>query len=444
MIIYSPIVVYAPGLIVSHVTKINVHYITPIICLVCILYTVFGGIKAVIWTDALQSLIMIGSSATVIALGIIEHGGIGNVFKTNYETGRFILKFDLDPTLRDTIWSLTFGTYFHVLGIYSFGQSTIQKYLSLKDFKDVKRTNIIASFGLILVFFLCQLCGYVALARYVFCDPKSVNKIQKPDQILPYYIMDLGKSFPGLAGIFVAGVISAGLSTLSAILNSLAATMYNDFLCNLLPNKIVKNHEATTLKFLVAILGVLCVSMVYIIEHLGTTLLPLVTTFLGLTSGPMVGLFFAGMLLPNINATSVLIGGVTSLVILIWIVFTSQWYKTNKMLVYPTLNVYTNSCKFQTNDSSILLNPITNITNVTINDVPWIYRISHHLYPIIGVIVVVVISLIASYFFKNKEPVNEDYLSPVVARYMRRKRYGKSASYVSIEKAHLQLNDIKD
>ena len=69
-------------------TNINVHFITPVICTVCILYTVFGGIKAVVWTDALQFFVMIGSIIMVVTMGVVSVGGLGNVFSVAYNTGR--------------------------------------------------------------------------------------------------------------------------------------------------------------------------------------------------------------------------------------------------------------------------------------------------------------------------------------------------------------------
>lgn len=69
-------------------TNINVHFITPTICLICIFYTTIGGLKAVIWTDAMQFVAMIGAVFAVVWVGIGSVGGFQNIFKIAQESGR--------------------------------------------------------------------------------------------------------------------------------------------------------------------------------------------------------------------------------------------------------------------------------------------------------------------------------------------------------------------
>lgn len=80
-VLYLPVIVYAPALAFSQVTGVNLHVITPIMCVICIFYTTFGGLRAVVWTDTLQFVAMIGAIIVVMILGTLTVGGFVNVFE---------------------------------------------------------------------------------------------------------------------------------------------------------------------------------------------------------------------------------------------------------------------------------------------------------------------------------------------------------------------------
>lgn len=90
MILYMPIVIYVPALAFNQTTGINVHLITPVACIVCLFYTTFGGLRAVVWTDALQFVVMVGATLIVIYLGLDVTGGFAGVWKAADKGGRLI------------------------------------------------------------------------------------------------------------------------------------------------------------------------------------------------------------------------------------------------------------------------------------------------------------------------------------------------------------------
>lgn len=69
-------------------TGVNVHIITPAVCIICIFYTTVGGLKAVVWTDVIQTVIMVGAVIIVVIKGTMNVGGLGVVIQRNLETGR--------------------------------------------------------------------------------------------------------------------------------------------------------------------------------------------------------------------------------------------------------------------------------------------------------------------------------------------------------------------
>lgn len=91
IVVHLPLLVYAPAIAFSQVTGVNLHLITPITCIVCVFYTTFGGLRAVVWTDTIQFGSMIVAIAAVIYLGTSQLGGVAEVFKIADHGDRMIL-----------------------------------------------------------------------------------------------------------------------------------------------------------------------------------------------------------------------------------------------------------------------------------------------------------------------------------------------------------------
>lgn len=111
--------------------------------------------------------------------------------------------------------------------------------------------------------------GLIIFAKYSQCDPMLTKQIEKKDQLLPYYVLDVAGHIPGLSGLFIAGIFSAALSTLSANLNSLSGTIYEDFLKNWLETHHSQKTATYVLKLVVVFTGVACTAMIFVVQHLG-------------------------------------------------------------------------------------------------------------------------------------------------------------------------------
>jgi sodium-coupled monocarboxylate transporter 8/12 len=88
LFLYLPIIIYLPALAFSTATGLNLHYITPVVCGVCIFYTTLGGLKAVVWTDTLQFTITTGALFVVTVIGIRSAGGVGAIWNKALEGDR--------------------------------------------------------------------------------------------------------------------------------------------------------------------------------------------------------------------------------------------------------------------------------------------------------------------------------------------------------------------
>lgn len=113
--------------------------------------------------------------------------------------------------------------------------------------------------------------------------------------------MDVLGGMPGLPGLFVAGIFSAALSSLSTALNSIAAVFLEDFLKPYANRPLSERETGYFMRGVVLIIGIISVALVFVVEHLGSVL-QLSMSMNGVTSGPILGIFTMGVLMPWINS----------------------------------------------------------------------------------------------------------------------------------------------
>ncbi|CAL4136182.1 unnamed protein product, partial [Meganyctiphanes norvegica] len=198
---------------------------------VCIFYTTIGGMKAVLWTDTVQVILMYAAMMLVIFNGMVDEGGFTEVWEKNVNGSRVeLINWDPNPITRHSIWSLIIGGYFTWVANYGVNQAQIQRYLCVKKKSMAVRALWINLFALFFLMIMCAFGGMVIFAHYHDCDPLLNEQISKADQLMPLFVMDTLGKWPGVPGLFVAGIFSGALSTVSSGMNSLAAIVLEDFL----------------------------------------------------------------------------------------------------------------------------------------------------------------------------------------------------------------------
>lgn len=149
---------------------------------------------------------------------------------------------------------------------------------------------------------MCSYCGLLIYATYHDCDPLTTKLVKAADQLLPLLVMDILGDYPGLPGLFVAGVFSAALSSLSTGLNSLSAVMLEDFFKPLANKPLTVTQTKYIMRGVVAVAGAICVALVFVVEHLGSVL-QLSMSLGAVAHGPLLGIFTMGVLLPWVHGT---------------------------------------------------------------------------------------------------------------------------------------------
>ncbi|XP_055642806.1 sodium-coupled monocarboxylate transporter 1-like [Toxorhynchites rutilus septentrionalis] len=401
--IYIPIVVYVPALAFSQVTGINLHLITPVICVICIFYTTVGGLRAVVWTDTLQFLLMIGATLAIIFLGIANVGGFIEVWEAADRGGRLVF-FDMnpDPFVRTSFWTVTLGLSTMWVSNLGVSQGCVQRFLAVPDMKVAKNSLIIFTGGLIFIKMCSCFTGLLMYAKYESCDPYTVRKVEKLDQILPYYIMDVGSKIPGLPGLFVSGIFSAALSTMSSSLNTLAGTIYEDFIRHRYPHSTEKT-ASSVMKCLVVLLGAIVIGLVFVAERMGQVM-HMAISLSGITSGALLGMFTSGMVSTIINTKGVISGAIVSVLAIGAIVVGAQMNPKT-----PPMPFRTDGC------ADSLLHNVTLVTSApdtVLDDVPQIFKISFMYYSLLGVVIYFVVAYIVSVMTGGGEINDQRLLAP--------------------------------
>ncbi|XP_041952256.1 solute carrier family 5 member 6a isoform X2 [Alosa alosa] len=318
MVIYMGVVLYAPALALNAVTGFDLWGAVLAMGLVCTLYTTLGGLKAVIWTDVFQTIVMFAGQLAVIIVGTHQAGGITEVWR-KAQNGNRISGLDLnpDPLERHTFWTLSVGGIFLMLALYGVNQAQVQRYLSSRTEQEAVMSCYVVFPCQQIVLTLGCLMGLVMYARYGEDSPLDKGYVQTNDQMVLYFVMDVLRDLPGLPGLFVACLFSGALSTISSAFNSLATVTMEDLIKPYFPA--MKESRATLLsKGLALGFGMVCLAMAYIASLMGSVLQAALSIF-GMVGGPLLGVFCLGMFFPWANSVGALVGLVAGLVMAFWI-----------------------------------------------------------------------------------------------------------------------------
>ncbi|CAG9581219.1 unnamed protein product [Danaus chrysippus] len=415
LVFWLPIVIYVPALAFNQVTGVDIHVITPIVCLVCIFYTSAGGLQAVVWTDVIQITAMVGAMALVAVKGTIDVGGVGVVWQRNLESGRIETpNWDLRPTARHTIWNLFIGGFVYWLQANAVNQTMVQRYLALPTLRGAKWAVFLFCIGISTLYCFCLYCGLLIYARFHDCDPLQTKLAKAKDQLLPLLVMDVLGDIPGLAGVFVAGIFSAALSSLSTSLNSMSAVVLEDFYKPFFKKRLSERQTNILLKGVVIVLGVLCLGLVFIVEKMGTVL-QLTMTLEAITMGPQLGVFTMGILIPFVDATGALVGGITGVAAMAWWCLSAQMAIARGYILHPHKPLTTEGCSYN-------FTQVETVVTESRPEVNALLHVSYMWYTLAGSLTTIFVGVIASkinsLLGKVYIPPTPKLLAPQVRRFL--------------------------
>ncbi|XP_012275282.1 sodium-coupled monocarboxylate transporter 1 isoform X2 [Orussus abietinus] len=447
VVLYLSIVIYVPALALNQVSGINVHLIGCIVCGICVFYTVMGGLRAVVWTDALQVGIMIAAVVTVTALGTYELGGPVEIWRRATEAKRIqFLNFDPSPYTRHTVWTVLIGTWLYSTAYISVNQTMVQRYRSLPDTKTSQLAVGIFTVGVMCFISTCCWCGLVLLAWWASpkCDPRATGLITADDQLLPAYVMEIAGHLHGVPGLFISGIFGAALSTLSVGLNSTSVVLLEDFVKGCFQLKPSDRCAAIFVKIVAVSLGVLALGFVFLVEKLGGVL-AVTGSLAAIAAGTSFGVFSLGMLFPWTNSKGAFVGAIAGFAIAGWSSLGANASLGSGLLMPKKLPVDVSHCP-----GNVTEDFLKQFMFPDEEDVFPLYRLSYHWFAGLGTTVVVVVGGLVSWITGPTDPstIDRTLLSPVIHRFLPAPKYEdsserrQSSTSTDTQTANFLLNDI--
>jgi SSS family solute:Na+ symporter len=312
------IVMAVTALALSAVTPLSASDSVLIMGVLCLLYCTMGGIEAVIWTDTIQTVVLlVGAIICFITIIIGLDGGLTDFITIGLQDEKFTMvnaDFSVNSITTLSIWVIVLGGIGQHLSSYTADQSVVQRYMVTKDPAAASK-SIWANAALVIPGALLFFCLGTGLYVFYQLHPEKLDPTIQIDQIFPSFI---STELPiGVAGLIVAGIFAAAQSTVSTSMNSIATTVVTDFIrpFNLVKTETGYMSAARWLTFIMGVLGTLA-GLIFINPEI-RSLMSAYFKVIGMFMGALGGLFVLGTLTKKANAFGALIGifsGVTMMI----------------------------------------------------------------------------------------------------------------------------------
>ena len=311
------IVMFLSALALAAITPFSEVECILIMGVLSIIYCTLGGVEAVIWTDTVQTFVLLGGAFLILALVLFRvDGGISHFFNIAMQDGKFhAINWDWDYLSYATaaFWVLVLGSFGQNLVSYTSDQAVVQRYMTTSDEKQAARAiwaNGLMAIPAGLIFFA------LGTALFVFykANPMNLDPTFKTDAIMPLFIV---REIPvGIAGLIVAGIFAAAQSTISTSMNSTATAIVTDFFR---PFNLAKSEKSylNLSRLTTIVMGVAgtCFALLFSSADI-KSLFESFISVIGLFGGSLGGLFLLGMFTRRANGPGAVVGALVGAVVL--------------------------------------------------------------------------------------------------------------------------------
>lgn len=327
---------YAASVVVSTVAGIS--QVTVILGLgaVSIGYTMLGGLRAVMWTDVVQFFVFAATIiATLILIVVQSDSSPGDLFRSYFD-GRegLIVDFELSMTLQYGTWAILIGIFLEGLSAYGVDQVAVQRYLSARSERTSQIAyliNLVAIWitipGLLLIGvglfgFYSQNPGALGdgtLPEILAADPKIADKAM-PEFVRLHFR-------PGLAGLFLAALMAAIMSSIDSGIHSVSTALVVDFRDRLFPGlrPRTERRELWVIRVLVLVIGVFSVSLACFVGPLGNVF-DIGKKLTAAFGGPLLAVFLLALFSRRSTWPGALSSVIVSTVVTLVLMATQDWF----------------------------------------------------------------------------------------------------------------------
>ena len=268
-----------------------------------ILYTWYGGLRAVLWTDAAQFVIYVaGALAALWILVARAPGGFGGILDRAAAAGKLrVFDLSLDPSEPYALLAGLVGGVFITLGSHGVDQMMVQRYLSARGLGDARRALVASGFVVVVQFALFLFLGLALWSFYADHPPAAA--FDRTDRVFVRYILD---ELPvGLVGLLLGAIFAAGLS---GSLNSCAATAARDLWRPFVGAGASDRRELAVTRAMTVVFGAAQIVVAIGGRWLEASVIEAVLGIAGFTSGIVLGVFFLGMFARRVGQRAAMTG----------------------------------------------------------------------------------------------------------------------------------------
>ena len=316
---------YATALVIAVVTGVPVTWVVLVLGAAMILYTVRGGVSAVIWTDVVQMFVYIlGAAAVAYSLLQRIDGGWSTVVAVGTAAGKFqLFDLSLDSTRAYTLWAGLIGGVALTLATHGTDQFLVQRLLAAPTARDAARGLILSGFIVFAQFIVFLLIGIMLFVYYQ--QTPLPRPLTRTDEVLPVFVVT--SLTHGLAGFIVAAIVAAALSP---SLNAMAATTVNDFYLRYLRPEADQATQMRISKQATIAWGIVQLAIAVAAQLMDRAVLDAGLAVLSFASGAVLGAFLLGTLMPSVGERAALLGMIAGLMVMTavwgWTTVAFTWY----------------------------------------------------------------------------------------------------------------------
>lgn len=306
------------------------------------IYTVLGGIEAVIWTDVVQSIVLVGGAlVSAVILMVKTPGGVGQLFAIAAEQGKFSLGGFGVSLAEPTFWVvLVYGV---AINLQNFGidQNYIQRYHAARSMREARKSVLVGSLLYIPVSALFIFIGTQLFAFYSSRPgllPEALQVVEKADKVFPHFIVT---QLPvGLVGLLIAAVFAAAMSTVDSSINSASTLILTDFYKRYVRPEAGDRESMKVLRvstFGWSLLGTVAALLMIDVGNI----LDVWWKLSGIFGGGMLGLFLLGYFARRVKNAAAAVGTVLGILVIMWMTFSpaldSAWSSPFHSFLIPVI-----------------------------------------------------------------------------------------------------------
>ncbi len=315
-IAWMALAVFIPAKILSVIAGLDLQIVIVFAGVLAMLYTITGGMAAVMWTDVFQFIVIIASLIGVVIIASLRHvGGFGGMMTLGVDSGlaRPFSPYDpailgFDPNMRISLWSALVGTFIMFLTRYAADQVVLQRYFAARDLKSAIRGFRLNYISAIIALSILVLLGF-AINAHVQSTSLAGKLGSKP---IPYFIMFI-KSMPtGILGLVIAALAAAAMSSIDSGINSCSAAWLTDFHMRL--GRSEETPGIMTKRALTVVFGIIVTVGALGVEYVPQSIFGVMNRIINAIGSPLLGMILLGMFSHRANSMGVFLGGLTGIV----------------------------------------------------------------------------------------------------------------------------------